>query len=138
MKNFKINFPLLVAILIVAFTITAKANIVNGKRIIGCFSGVEIQNFSGSLYDTPVYNSTACVDVHLWLSPITPFVNRLQYIKSLPSPVDRTNEICESTIDFCCLIIEEIQNPDDFPSVPTVNFGDGAKKYHITGFLCRP
>lgn len=138
MKNLKFSFALLIAILAVGFTVASKASTLNGKRITGCFSGIQVQNESGTLDATPVYNSTSCDDAKALLSLSIPDANRLKYIKALASPVDRTSDICEDVADFCCFQIQEITNPQDFPDVPTVNFGDGAKKYLVTGVLCRP
>lgn len=134
MKNLKFSFAIIIAVLAVGFTVASKASSFNKKLVSGCWSGLTIQDVGNTQDATPVYNSTSCDDVKELVD-----IDQLQYVKSIASPVDRTAEGCtETPADFCCLVIEEISNPNDFPNVPEVDFGDGLKKYRILEVLCRP
>lgn len=117
---------------------------ITGKRVTGCYRAntlrIQVLDLvnpgspSASEVFSPVYDVTPCATVDSEV-----LTNHKEYVRTATTPIPFFG--CDLTSEkFCCIQIEEIANPADplYADVPYLNFGDGHKKYHITGVRCKP
>lgn len=134
MKNLKLSFALIIAVLAVGFTVATKANFNGSKAVTACYELVlvtdaSVPNPSG----TPLQN-LSCQDA------ITTTAS-LPYLQSV-SDLTRIRTDCQpqSTI-FCCATFD-IAPPSspNYANIPLIDLqdGQGQQKWVVVDVACKP
>lgn len=98
MKNLKLSFALIVAVMAVGVTFASKASQIGSKLVTACFQNVVLQNAAGTASYTPAQTDLAAT------ANTAIFTNQIKYLDAQPSVI-RTD--CEETQRFCCVILDE-------------------------------
>jgi len=126
MRNLKLSFALVIAILAVGFTVATKANTFGTKVVADCFIlDVDVINAAGTITNTLTQNEAKATIV----SELTasPYLNE----NILATPVDAADE-CPLQVRFCCAKFT-LLDPTT-PGVPVRSVNGTSGKWSVQAF----
>lgn len=128
MKNLKLSFALIVAVMAVGITVATKANF--GKRVVTrCFFDIQLINASGTgatsidAFLTPRLSCATAVS----RATASPYITNADVATSFLSSAS-----CPDETNFCCARVTEVLASDPgFDNAVELDLGEGLKKYKI-------
>lgn len=129
MKNLKLSFALIVAVLAIGATVAANANIFGKRAITRCFTQISVKNAAGTIthtLDATIATPRACTQTEL-------DVANAPYVTAAVTATSLANE-STCTVDdvFCCAKVTEIPvGSPEYANAPFIDLGEGLRKYKI-------
>lgn len=131
MRNLKLSFALIIAVLAVGVTVATKANPFGKRVLTRCFINVTLTD--GTNPAIQLTQATSCADAKAAVAAGKVFITAATTASSLSSEED-----CDlSTVKYCCVDLTETTNT----IAAQLNLGDGVKRYLVNGqaqVFCKP
>ena len=125
MRNLKLSFALIIAVLAVGFTVATKANVLGKRVITDCFKSITLKDASNNqvTLSEPADIPAATADAAALNHP---------FVVAASSPAGAQE--CQSTVEFCCATVQETENTN----APLIDLGEGEKRYQILDIDYKP
>ncbi len=124
MRNLKLSFAVVIAILAVGVTVVTKASEIGKRAITKCYVTMQITDGLGQFANLSDALTAAQAQTAKSNNP---------YVSSVGLDVDPA-VACKSTIKFCCAKVIETANP----LAPEINLGEGLRRYEVDELFFKP
>lgn len=128
MRNLKLSFAFIIAILAVGVTVASHAKTILGKRTItACFTSIVVSDGSTQ---SDLNLQPSCAAAKLYADVTNPSSHIYVQSAATPSIV----ECPETEEEFCCAKVEETTDT----RAAEINLGDGLLRYKVLQIFCKP